>query len=130
MTDNPQMTPEEVKTKEAVRIVRKYLAGTEICKVGGDGVMIKNTKQAINHLLFFALRSIEENKRLREALKQLLFIVIKTHPHSTEFREQLHSGELERRLEIMGGAFDPIGKVKAVLDAKAALAQSDEKGEQ
>lgn len=47
----------------------------------------------------------------RKIIKRFFDLTIKKHPHSKEFRRQLESGELEKRLHIMGPKFDPDGRV-------------------
>lgn len=51
-----------------------------------------------------------------ELLERASDILIETHPSSMLLREQLDSGELERRLKVIGKAFDPTGRVALLLD--------------
>jgi hypothetical protein len=61
------------------------------------------------------------NNKLVEALKDFLNLTIKNHSQSKLFREQLESGELKKRLEIIGKDFDPSGRVKLCITTKQIL---------
>lgn len=61
-----------------------------------------------------------------ESLKECVGIIIKTHPNRKEFVRQLKSGELERRLNVLGKPFDSTGRVKVILKAYKILTELDE----
>ena len=64
--------------------------------------------------------------QLAEVLRKCLKVLIATHPLANMFREQLESGELERRSENIGVKFDLSPRARAALAAKAALALLEE----
>ena len=64
--------------------------------------------------------------QLTDALRAAVEVLIDTHPLPNIFRQQLESGELERRLERIKG-FDSTGRVKAILEARSILTKVKEK---
>ena len=67
----------------------------------------------------------KKSKELLEACEELSALIIKIHPHSVEFKEQLRSGELERRMNVIGvEKFDPTGRVRAMLKAEQAITKA------
>ena len=61
-------------------------------------------------------RSRADLAKCRAMLKDTKEVLIATHPHGSELKRQLDSGELERRLKTLGKKFDPHGKIKLLLE--------------
>lgn len=72
---------------------------------------------------------IDENRRLKAIVEKCVEVIISSHPQSKLFREQLQSGELGRRLNMIGAdIFDPQHRARTVLKAQAALTPTPTRG--
>jgi hypothetical protein len=60
-----------------------------------------------------------------ELIRELMELVIRTHPHPRLFRESLESGYCERMLTVIGPeVFDPQRRVRLVIAAREHLRQN------
>jgi hypothetical protein len=60
-----------------------------------------------------------------ELIRELMEMVIRTHPHPKLFRESLDSGYCERMLTVIGAdTFDPQKRVRLVIAAREYLQQN------
>jgi hypothetical protein len=82
------------------------------------------------YFLFFApddARLIAAAPDLLEVCKQLMNVIIDTHNQKKAFLEGIESGYAEKMLAQLGDAFDPYGRVRAVLAARVAIAKAEGK---